>query len=38
MCQNCGETGHRKYECGETKNWSAGIICRVCGGAGHMAR
>ena len=37
-CQNCGEIGHRKYDCPQARNFTANIICRVCGNAGHMAR
>ncbi|KAJ3088499.1 hypothetical protein HK100_008022 [Physocladia obscura] len=37
ICQNCGSTGHRKYECPETKNFTATLVCRICGGAGHVA-
>ncbi|KIX05119.1 branchpoint-bridging protein [Rhinocladiella mackenziei CBS 650.93] len=37
-CQNCGQIGHRKYDCPETRNFTANIICRICGNAGHMAR
>jgi splicing factor 1 len=37
-CQNCGEIGHRKYDCPQKPNLTANIICRVCGQAGHMAR
>lgn len=33
-----GEIGHRKYDCPAQKNFTANIICRVCGNAGHMAR
>src|SRR3954453_23488469 len=33
-----GEIGHRKYDCPEQRNFTANIICRVCGNAGHMAR
>ena len=33
-----GQIGHRKYDCPEQRNFTAGIICRVCGNAGHMAR
>lgn len=33
-----GGLGHRKYECPEKRNYTASIICRVCGNAGHMAR
>ncbi|KAI0525635.1 hypothetical protein F5B22DRAFT_353350 [Xylaria bambusicola] len=28
----------RKYDCPEKQNFTANIICRVCGNAGHMAR
>lgn len=37
-CQNCGEIGHRKYDCPNTRNVTSSTICRVCGNAGHMAR
>lgn len=37
-CQNCGEIGHRKYDCPQQRNYTTSIICRVCGNAGHMAR
>ncbi|KAI1256202.1 Branchpoint-bridging protein [Eutypa lata] len=37
-CQNCGQIGHRKYDCPEKQNFTANIICRTCGNAGHMAR
>ncbi|KAJ3059849.1 hypothetical protein HDU98_004133 [Podochytrium sp. JEL0797] len=37
ICQNCGAAGHRKFECPETKNYTATLICRICGGAGHVA-
>jgi splicing factor 1 len=30
--------GHRKYDCPEQRNFTANIICRICGSAGHMAR
>lgn len=33
-----GQIGHRKYDCTEQRNFTANIICRVCGNAGHMAR
>ncbi|KAJ5887833.1 Branchpoint-bridging protein [Penicillium taxi] len=37
-CQNCGQIGHRKYDCPEQRNFTTNIICRVCGNAGHMQR
>jgi splicing factor 1 len=37
-CQNCGEIGHRKYDCPQQRNFTANIICRSCGNAGHLAR
>ena len=33
-----GQIGHRKYDCPEQRNFTANIICRVCGNAGHMAK
>jgi splicing factor 1 len=33
-----GQIGHRKYDCPEQRNFTANIICRVCGNAGHMMR
>lgn len=33
-----GEIGHRKYDCPQRQNFTANIICRICGNAGHMAR
>ncbi|KAI8837065.1 hypothetical protein BC829DRAFT_50542 [Chytridium lagenaria] len=38
ICQNCGATGHRKFECTEAKNFTINLVCRICGGAGHIAR
>lgn len=38
VCQNCGEKGHRKFECPEQRNWTAHIICHRCGQQGHLAR
>lgn len=31
LCQNCGEKGHRKYECPQARSFTANIICRACG-------
>ena len=36
--QTGGQIGHRKYDCPERQNFTANIICRICGNAGHMAR
>lgn len=33
-----GEIGHRKYDCPQTRNFNAGIVCHRCGQAGHFAR
>ena len=38
ICKNCGNKGHRAFECPEQKNWTAHIICHRCGGQGHLAR
>ncbi|CAB4432168.1 unnamed protein product [Rhizophagus irregularis] len=38
ICTNCGATGHRKYECTETQNFTINLTCRICGGHGHTAR
>ncbi|UZJ52151.1 hypothetical protein CBS101457_001471 [Exobasidium rhododendri] len=38
VCQNCGEKGHRKFECPEQRNWTAHIVCHRCGQQGHLAR
>ncbi|CAN6674619.1 branchpoint-bridging protein [Trichomonascus vanleenenianus] len=37
-CQNCGEIGHRRYDCPQRRNAMSNITCRVCGGQGHIAR
>lgn len=37
-CPNCGEIGHRKYDCPQARNFTTNITCRNCGGVGHMAR
>lgn len=38
LCKNCGNKGHRAFECPEQRNWTAHIICHRCGGQGHLAR
>ena len=30
-CLNCGGVGDRKYDCPEQQNFTADIICPVCG-------
>ncbi|CAG8679270.1 12909_t:CDS:2, partial [Dentiscutata heterogama] len=38
ICTNCGATGHRKYECTESQNFTINLTCRICSGHGHTAR
>lgn len=38
FCQNCGEPGHRKYDCPSRKNFTSTVTCHICGGLGHFAR
>lgn len=38
VCQNCGNKGHRRFECTESRNFTAHITCHRCGGQGHLAR
>ena len=38
VCSNCGSMGHRRWECPETTNITATLICRICNGMGHIAR
>ncbi|EPX71909.1 zinc finger protein Bpb1 [Schizosaccharomyces octosporus yFS286] len=38
VCQNCGNVGHRRYDCPERVNHTLNIVCRHCGNAGHIAR
>ncbi|KAJ1647420.1 hypothetical protein LPJ64_001196 [Coemansia asiatica] len=37
-CLNCGMLGHRRWECPEKANVTVSLVCRVCGGKGHVAR
>lgn len=36
VCMNCGQTGHRRFECTEKRNVTNSIVCLICGGVGHM--
>ena len=38
QCQNCGEYGHRKYNCPNKEAFNANIKCRQCGQSGHIQR
>ncbi|KAG5440938.1 hypothetical protein PCK2_000093 [Pneumocystis canis] len=33
-----GNVGHRRFDCPERQNYTANIVCRICGNAGHMSR
>ncbi len=36
-CKNCGNIGHRHYQCPEQKNFTSQATCEICGGIGHLA-
>ncbi len=38
ICANCGNPGHKRFECPEAANFTASLVCRICGGVGHIAR
>lgn len=38
ICNNCGNVGHKKYECPERVNYTMNITCKICGNIGHMAK
>ncbi|KAL2312406.1 Branchpoint-bridging protein [Schizosaccharomyces pombe] len=38
VCQNCGNVGHRRFDCPERINHTMNIVCRHCGSIGHIAR
>ncbi|KAJ1727107.1 hypothetical protein LPJ61_004759 [Coemansia biformis] len=37
-CTNCGDLNHRQWECQETTNVTASLVCVVCNNAGHLSR
>ena len=37
VCSNCGEAGHRRFECTERRNITNNLTCRICGATGHIA-
>jgi len=37
-CLNCGREGHKTWQCPESDNVTASIICSACGGVGHVTK
>src|SRR5271170_7063854 len=37
-CLNCGEQGHRKYNCPQTSTFKANVVCYRCNQSGHLQR
>ncbi|ODV59243.1 mRNA splicing protein MSL5, partial [Ascoidea rubescens DSM 1968] len=37
-CAMCGETGHKRYECPNSKNFVNSIFCSICKRKGHLER
>eukprot|EP00088_Acartia_fossae_P021316 TRINITY_DN2278_c0_g1_i9.p1 TRINITY_DN2278_c0_g1~~TRINITY_DN2278_c0_g1_i9.p1 ORF type:complete len:518 (-),score=143.18 TRINITY_DN2278_c0_g1_i9:610-2163(-) len=37
-CLNCGREGHKSWQCPESENVTASIICTRCGGVGHVTK
>jgi len=37
-CLNCGREGHKSWQCPESENVTASIICTSCGGVGHLTK
>jgi len=37
-CLNCGRSGHKTWQCPESENVTASIICSACGGVGHLSK
>ncbi|KAH3668689.1 hypothetical protein OGAPHI_002443 [Ogataea philodendri] len=40
VCLNCGEKGHKRYECPNLgrQNFAQSLVCSRCGNIGHIAR
>ncbi len=36
-CKNCGNIGHKHWQCTEQKNFVNTANCTLCGGVGHFA-
>lgn len=37
VCGNCGQPGHRSFDCMEARNVTNNLLCRICGSRGHMS-
>jgi len=37
-CLNCGREGHKSWQCPESANVTASMICSRCGGVGHVTK
>lgn len=35
-CTNCGELGHQRYDCHYDQNVTINMVCKLCGGIGHL--
>lgn len=35
-CSNCGQAGHRRFECPEKTNVTSYLVCKTCGQSGHL--
>jgi splicing factor 1 len=38
ILDSCNQPGHRRFECPERTNVTNKMLCRICGGVGHMAQ
>lgn len=36
-CPQCGQHGHSRFECKQPQALANRLLCRICGGAGHIA-